>query len=306
MDLKLILDLLGQQHVPGDEMTGAFLDDAVAIFAANPAAATNSIRQLHESDPPGFLLAAVRLLTSTEEKSPGMQCVAGLMFAGNLLIDALLDSRILGLQPATVLARNLAAAEPLLDGRLLHKLLANAAGDVRAVDTDTALRVLSLVDAFSNCSRLSTFLVQLMRHPSSHVRSKSALLLGRANLNLSRIKSFMASDDARLRANVLESMWGSRDPRIVGILWDATKDKHGRVAINALVGLCRMGDQEAYTRLKQLASSAAPLVRAGVAWAMGELRDSQFTGALGELARDADENVRSMAAKCLKQMETPA
>src|SRR5580693_7473253 len=101
MDLKLILDLLGQQHVPGDEMTGAFLDDAVAIFAANPAAATNSIRQLHESDPPGFLLAAVRLLTSTEEKSPGMQCVDGLMFAGNLLIDALLDSRILGLQPAT-------------------------------------------------------------------------------------------------------------------------------------------------------------------------------------------------------------
>jgi HEAT repeat protein len=185
-------------------------------------------------------------------------------------------------------------------------MLANAAGDVRAVSADTALRVLSLVGAFSDCSRLSTFLVQLMRHPSPQVRSKAALLLGRSNLNLSRIKSFLASDDARLRANVLESMWGYRDPRLVSILWEATKDKHGRVAINALVGLCRMGERDAYDRLKELAGSTEAAVRAGAAWAMGELGETEFAGPLSELMKDGEENVRSMAAKSLKRLPVAA
>src|SRR5271170_5474882 len=103
MDLKHIFELLRQEHVPGDEMTGAFLEDAVAGFPANPAGAKNAIRKLQANDPSGFVLAAVRLLTS-EEKSPGVQYVAGLMFAGNLLIDALMDQRILALEAATVLA----------------------------------------------------------------------------------------------------------------------------------------------------------------------------------------------------------
>jgi hypothetical protein len=134
MDLKKILEMLGQEHVPGDEMTGGFLDDAVASFAENPAGATNSIRQLRASDPSGFVLAAVRLLTSKEEKkSPGIQYVAGLMFAGNVLADALLDRRILTLEAATSLARNLTSADPLLDAHLIHKMLANAGGEIPAV-----------------------------------------------------------------------------------------------------------------------------------------------------------------------------
>ena len=299
MDLKQILELLGQEHVPGDEMTGAFLEDAVASFAANPTGATNSIRQLQASDPPGFVLAAVRLLTQTEEKSPGVQYVAGLMFQGNLLIDALLDKRILAQDAATALARNLATAEPLLDVRLVRKMLSNSAGDIRAVKAEAALRVLSLVDAISDCSRLSSYLVQLMRHPSGLVRSKVGLLLGRSNLNLNRIKSFLASDDARLRANAVESMWGLKDRQVITLLWDASKDSHRRVAINALVGLCRAGEREAFDRLNEMAGSGDALIRASVAWAMGEIGSPEFAERLQRLAEDEESSVRSLAAKSL-------
>lgn len=302
MELKQILELLSQEHVPGDEMTGAFLDDAVAGYAANPAGATNSIRQLQTSDPSGFVLAAVRLLITTEEKSPGVQYVAGLMFAGNLLIDALLDQRTLTMEAATALARNLASADPLLDARLIHRMLANAAGDVRAVPVETALRVLTLVDEISDCSRLSSFLVQLMRHPGAHVRSKVALLMGRANLNLSRVKSLLASDDKRQRANVVESLWGCRDQAILNLLREASRDKYHRVAINALVGLGRAGDPEAQRRLKEMSGSANAVERAGAAWAMGELGDLDFSAPLGELLQDRDERVRSMAARSLKKL----
>jgi hypothetical protein len=305
MDLKQILELLGQEHVPGDEMTGAFLEDAVASFGANPAGATNSIRQLQASDPPGFVLAAVRLLTSTEEKSPGVQYVAGLMFAGNLLIDALLDKRILADEPAIALARNLSMAEPLLDVRLVRKMLANAAGDIRAVKAESALRMLTLVEQISDCSRLSSYLVQLMRHPSPPVRSKVALLMGKSNLNLSRIKSFLASDDPRLRANAVESLWGRGDKAVITMLWELSKDANRRVAMNALVGLCKAGDRAAYEQLMNAAASHDPVMRAGTAWAMGEIQDAQFAEVLGKLTQDEDLKVRSLAQRSLEKLNPP-
>jgi hypothetical protein len=306
MDLKEILELLGQEHLPSDEMTGGFLDDAVAGFAANPAGATTAIRRLQASDPSGFVLAAVRLLTTREEKSPGMQYVAALMFSGDLLIDALIDKRLLALEAATALARNLATAEPLLDSRMISKMLANAGGDIRAVDVQGCLRVLSLVETISDCSHLSTYLVQLMRHPSAHLQSKAALLLGRANLNLSRTKQHLTSEDMRIRANAVEALWGWKDPQIVALLREALKDKHPRVTTNALVGLCKTGDREAVERLKLLSSSLDKSVRANAAWAMGALKDPLFDPFLAALEQDPDSKVRALAAKSRKAMPVPA
>jgi hypothetical protein len=302
MDLKQILEILGREHVAGDEMTGAFLEDAVATFSNNPAIATNAIRQLQTDDPSGFALAAVRLLVSSEEKSPGVQYVAGLMFAGNILIDPLLDERVLALDAAISLARNLATAEPLLDVRLVRKMLANCGGDVRAIKSSMALRVLRLVEAISDCSRLSSYFVQLMRHPSSEVRSKVALLMGRANLNLARIKSFLASDDSRLRANAVESLWGRGEADVQALFREASKDPRGRVAINALLGLCKAGDRDAVARLIHFASSENPIVRAGAAWAMGETGNVKFEETLRKLEQDPDVKVTAMVARSLKKV----
>ncbi len=258
MELNQILELLGQEHLPGDEMTGAFLDDAVAGFALNPAGSTNSIKQLQANDPSGFVLAAVRLLTSTKEKSAGVHYVAGLMFAGGLLVGALLDQRILAEDAATALARNLARAEPLLDVRLFQKMLANAGGDSRAVKDEVALWVFSLIGAFSECSRLAPYLVQFLRHPSARVRSEAARLLGRANLNLSRIKSFLASDDVELRVHALKSVWGHQEKEVQNILREASADSNPTVAIHALIGLCRTGAADACDRVRQMNGSSDP------------------------------------------------
>lgn len=306
MDLKQILEILGREHIAGDEMTGAFLEDAVATFSNNPAVATNAIRQLQTDDPSGFALAAVRLLTSSEEKSAGVQYVAGLMFAGNLLIDPLLDERVLALDAAISLARNLATAEPLLDVRLVRKMLAHCGGDVRAIKTALALRVLRLVEAISDCSRLSSYFVQLMRHPSSEVRSKVALLMGRANLNLSRVKSFLSSEDSRLRANALESLWGRCEPDVQALFREAAKDARARVAINALLGLSKAGDQEAGERLLRLAGSDNPIIRSGAAWAMGAAGDPVFAEALARLESDPDLKVKAMARRSGTKLRAPA
>ena len=306
MDLKLVIELLGGNSAPADDMTGAFLEDAVATFRSNPAGATNSIRQLQASDPSAFALAAVRMLATRTGKSPGLQYVAGLVFAGNLLIDPLLDETAMPIESAISLARNLAVAEPILDARLMHKLLAGAAGEVKLIPAPAVLRVFRLAEAISDCSRLTSYLIQFLRHPSPEVCSKAALLIGRANLNLARVRIFLNSNDARVRANAIESLWGQRAPGVESILREAANDSSVRTSINALLALCRYGDMESFEKLSHLATSHDAIRRSGAAWAMGETGDPMFAALLDKLITDDDPKVRAMAQKSRPKLREPA
>ncbi len=306
VDIKQILELLGPEQLSGNDVTGGLLADALVSFSTAPTTATTTIRQLQASDPSGFAVAAVRLLASTEEKSPGVDYVAGLVISGNLWIEPLLDERVLTVEAAVPLAAKIAAVERCLDVYLVDKLVAKAGGDVSAIPSTAALRVLELVDAISDCSRLASHLVRFLRHPSDKVRSKAALLLGRANWNLARVETLLASDDKRVRANAVESLWGHQGPEVRKILWKAAEDKSGRVIVNALLGLCQTGDREAYSRLAKLAGTADPVLRSGAAWAMGETGDPEFGEALEKLERDSNAKVRAVAEKSRKKLGAPA
>jgi len=306
MDLTAVLELFGSEHVAGDEMTAAFLDDAVANFSTNPTGATSAIRQLQSNDPSGFVLAAVQMLTTAHEKSAGVQFIAGLMFAGNLLIDPLLDQRTLHLEAAISLARNLASVEPLLDVRLMRKMLLDAKGDIQSVKTEVALRVLSLVEAISDCSRLSLHLTLIMRHHSAEVRSEAALLLSTSNFNLNRTKTFLSSDNSLLRAAMIESMWGLRDPEVLALLQEVSNDPDWRVRVTALIGLTRAGDLEATRRLKELGRSDGPVLQAAAAWAAGEIGDSEYAEELTRLAEDQDANLKVLVERRLRKLRIQA
>lgn len=296
MDSKVTDGNMGTQERSADQIAQAFLEDAVATFSSKPAAATRAIRQLQNHDPSGFALAAVRMLTANPEKSPGVQFVASLLFTGSLLIEVLLDEEALPLGAAINLARNMSGIEHALDARLIQKLLANASGEVRDIKGSAAVRVLRLLEAISDCARLSSYLIQLLRHPDSEVRSKTALLLGRANLNLSRVKSLLGSGDARLRANAVESLWGHDSTAVKAVLWEAVTDS-SRASMNALLALCRQGDPQAFERVRREAAAEDQVDRRRAAWAMGEVGDPKFAADLDRLLEDHDATVRETAQK---------
>lgn len=218
------------------------------------------------------------------------------------LIESLLDERQLSLEQAIAMVRNLAPVEPLLDVQIMKAVLARSGADVAAVKAPAASRALQLVASFSNGARLTAYLVRFLRHPNAEVRSKAVLLLGRANLNLSRVRNFLSSCDGRVRANAVETLWGRQEPDVRAVLWEAAKDTHGRVAVNALLGLCKAGDREAPLRLEKLAGSPDPVLRSGAAWAMGETGNRDFVPVLQMLAQDPDPKVRAMTAKSLEQL----
>jgi len=295
----------GSPHAPQDKSTITLLRDAVAAYSGNRMQAIRAIGRLHATDPSGLAHAALQLLVSAEEKSPGLKYAADLLMAGSLLAELFLNKDLLTLEEAVSLARKVTWVEPFLDVRLVRQVVASAAGKVGSVKNADALHVLGLVEAISDCSRLGSYLVQFLNHPSDKVRSKAALMLGRTNWNLARVESLLESDDSRLRANAVESLWGHRHAHVRKMLWNATQDPCGRVVVNALLGLCQVGDRQAYSRLFELAETSDPLLRSGAAWAMGQMRDPEFREALEKLALDDNAKVRAMAEKSRKLLPAP-
>jgi hypothetical protein len=305
MDFNPSREPLCAKPLLGEQTTASLFQDAVAAFPSNRAQAISAIRRLQTSDPSGLGRAAAALLASAEEKSPGLESVAGLLTGAGLMAGLFLDGRLPSVEAALILARKIASVEPFLDVHLVRQVVENAAGKVGAIKNTEALQVLGLVDAISDCSRLGSYLVQFLNHPSDKVRSKAALMFGRSNWNLTRVERLMASEDSRLRANAVESLWGHRHPDVRKVLWNATRDSCGRVVINALLGLCQLGDREAYAQLVTLAGAADPVLRSGAAWAMGEAADPEFGEALEKLAEDGDAKVRAMAEKSRKKLRAP-
>jgi len=281
------------------------LRDAIAAYSENGRQAIRAIGRLQASDPSGLARAALQLLISAEEKSPGLKCAADLLMPGSLLADLLLNQEILTLEAAASLARKMTWVEPFLEVFLVRHAVTKAAGKVGAIKCTEALYVLELVDVISDCSRLGSYLIQFLNHPNDKVRSKAALMLGRSNWNRPRLETLLASENSRLRANVVESLWGHSNADVQKILWSATADPSGRVVVNALLGLCRAGDRKAYLHLAELGDTPDPVLRRGAAWAMGETGDLEFEPALEKLAQDGDAKVRAMAAKSQKKLRKP-
>ncbi len=309
MDLKPFLEMLEREHVSGREMTMALLQEAMKGFSTNSVSATRAIRRLQASDALGLAICALRLLISnaesTEERPRGLQYIASLLTSGDLLPQLLLDDRVLSSQAAATLATEAAAFHPLLDVHIVAVVFAINGSDGGAAKSTMVIRALAIAGAISDCSRLAPSLIQLLRHPCARVRSKAALLLGRANRNLARVGSLLASQDSRLRANAVESLWGDGRHEVLKILRKASHDKCGRVMVNALLGLCKAGDFEAHSRLLKMAENDDPALRCGAAWAMGESSDREFSDAVERLAQDDDPKVRAMAEKSREKLRVP-
>jgi HEAT repeats len=290
----------------GGDTLRAFLEDALSTFDANPASASESLRTLQRRNRSDFIHAAVAVLTVPGEPNPGRKFVAGLIAHDPGAVDVLISDHTLSLHLATDLARNLIGADALFDVKFMRKVFQDIDFDAISIPAPSAARMLHILGEISDCSRLAPYLVQIVRHPHAHVRSKTALLLGRGNLNLNRAKDFLTSGEARVRANTVESLWDNPGVEVQTLLLMCTKDSSQRVVVNALTGLCRLGHAESVEKLIELSKSPEANVRAGAAWGMGQAIDAamqkQFQEVLQGMLEDEDGRVKHMAERSLAKI----
>ena len=182
------------------------------------------------------------------------------------------------------------------DSRFLVKLS-------RALEDETEaaflMRALGLIEKSEDCRAFCLRLCTLTWHPDNRIRSKAVLALCRLRPNGPVIERQMESEDARVRANAVEALWGSDTGKAGRLFREALLDSHHRVVVNGILGLYYRNDESFYGRMLELAAHEGPNFRIALAWALGQIRDERAVDVLSVLERDASVEVRNKAAASL-------
>lgn len=296
---KLVSEYVAAVHAPeAGEEEDVFLQGLVDDFQSSSALFKRDMRRRLEKDPPAFLRSACRILKAGP-KGPGAAYLMELLWENPVLAGSLLDPVLLRLDAATGFAKRWAEFDPMLDIKLLHMGFPTDGATVREGDILRAKRVLALVNEMPAQRHILFPLVSLLRSPDQQVRSKATTLYGRTSHNAEWVRGRLAESDPRVRANAVESLWGERSSAAESVLKEAARDRHHRVAANALIGLVQLGARDALAALKKMAESEDPMARAAAAFAMGRTGRAEFVPLLEAMVKDSGQHARSQALRAL-------
>lgn len=265
--------------------------------AISPEAGKRSVRELFLSSPAGFYSATMNLLKQ-DAAQPGSEELAALLNENGLVLEVLCEPAALPADVAVSVARSAFLTDPQLDLKLLRSVMPEGTSTAQASDVDRLERVLAVVDAISDGTRLVTSLMRLLRHPHERVCSKVSRLVARAHRNAEWFASQMSNPDPRVRANTIEGLlYGGLSDRELADLWQYVLDGNHRVSTTTLLVLYLNGRKEAGDLLERLTAHSGEQFRAAAAWAMGQTRDLRFLASLQKMARSDSGLAKRSALK---------
>ena len=260
------------------------------------------IRGMLDDDRDRFYAATVEAL-KTPEDSRGFRYLISLLMGRDMLFEALSDPA-LSHDQAVAAARSASQVYSMMDVSLAKTVAGD--GFSQKVAPARAKRMLDILSELSGGSHALGSLRSMLRHPDPYLRSKAVLMIGRGERGSGWAQHRMAEDDPRVRANVVEALWGRDTEEARAVLRSATSDPHNRVVGNALLGLYRLGDVAAISGLFQMAAKESEMFRASGAWAMGETGDPRFAELLARMLGDPSNTVRKRAFESLRHMKAAA
>lgn len=265
-------------------------------FALDPAGHLPALRALLTESPEAVVPLAVDFLVSTP-MSTAIDMLARLLLTHGDLVPLITDPGASSTRQAVALARVAHATIHTLDLRLTEVLVHLDPGTVEG--RCGLRRILCLLDALPPNPRIIPSLMPLLRTTDSTIRSKAVKLIGARRRDLRSLGVYTADSDARVRANVIESLWGTDTPEFRAFLHSTRLDPSPRAAANALIGLYILGDKDAPALIEQLAASPDARFQASAAWAMGRCGDSVFLPSLRKLVDSPHPVVRRSALRSL-------
>ncbi|HUE23595.1 MAG TPA: HEAT repeat domain-containing protein [Bryobacteraceae bacterium] len=268
----------------------------LARYSQNPSEAARNIRELAARAPEQLTETALSLFQAGA-------CGEGARFLASLLVSDRTVAKLCdpgaSLEGSICAAKALMQYEPHFDARFAKSLLKN-----EQMTREVRQRGLAVLEKLGGGGRLIPILIQFMRDPDSHVRSKTALMFGQIMATRGIMDRLMADADARVRANFVEGLWNC--PAGIDcrpLFRQALNDSNHRVAVNALVGLHRLGEiRDVVRHVSKMARRPEALFRAAVAWVMGETGDDRYSGVLRHMLRDPDPPVRLNALRSLRRI----
>jgi len=284
-----------------DQNCDSDIDCLLGRFEQNRPLSAKSIRSLASSDPDRFFEYGLKSFQQ-QKFSAAMRCMGM-----TLIQDARLPKRVLDLmglpwEDVIGLVRKLMQCDPLFDLKLLETL---RSPDVKlTIDNTTVVRVIGILDVVSVTMRLIPLVKEMLGDPDPRIQSKAAAFIGKRTPNLDWAARQMLDPNSRVRANVVEILFGQHSAATSQFMWNATGDVNNRVIGNALLGLYRLGDVDVLPHIFQMAERPEPEFRSSAAWVMGATGDSRFAKAIVNLLQDPETLVRTNALTALQCIKT--
>ena len=168
-----------------------------------------------------------------------------------------------------------------------------------ALDGARAGRAIEVLDAGSKGRRLLPVLSHLADSRDPKLCAQATLFIGRRIQSPAWAEKQLEQRDPRVRANVIESLWGLDTPPARDLLHRCVGDPSNRVAGNSLVGLHFVGEPGIMDEVRGMTSAPSHRFRATAAWSMGRIGDPTFLEPLTALVRDDNDMVRGTALRAL-------
>ena len=270
----------------------------LARYDDDPAICSKILRTYSLTHPKAFLGYA-RTVLREQPVSRGLKFITGLAISAGF-IPHLLELCSQSREQALAVAEKALACEPRLDIQILEFL--QRPRPAQPGDENEFHVGLNLLNAISPGDRLVPGVLKLLKHANPKVRSKAALFIGGRTQNLAWAASRTGEDDSRVRANIIESLYGLNSDFVHQTFRQNVADENNRVAGNAVLGLYLLGDTAAIALIQGMARHPDARFRNTCAWVMGRTGDPRFAQLFSELMNDPNELVRAQAFKGLGEV----
>jgi hypothetical protein len=288
----------------GRELTAEEEEVQSEILAAAPAGAGGTfgpvLRALAERQAEPFFGAAVSLL----ENGVAAPTLQTMLLSCPEVLRPLADPERFSREQAVNACRTLMRLDPQFDVRLAQ-LAPRRGREGSGLGTGSILRLLDILNEISAGARLVFMLNHLTAHPNPQVASKAALLMGNRIQNPAWVEKQILSGDARLRANVVEALWGNREAWARRIVREALEDPNNRVAGNAVMALHFLKDPSFAALATRMLKDERPEFRQTAAWVMGRSGEPAFLDVLRGALADSSPGVRRSATRALIAIRRP-
>jgi hypothetical protein len=261
------------------------------------------LRRFAKDAPDLFLSCGIQLLLNGPD-TEAYRYLTMLLLKSLYFLNHLCDPWTFTYEQALSLSNRLMKADPRFDTRLAQQLPGRHGVMSReTLQGAAAERALEILDEISIGRRVIPILNHLTDYPDKKISSKAAILLGKRLQSLAWARRIIAEgDDRRLRANAIESVWGSNCPAVNKFFRECLSDRDNRVVGNSIVGLHLAGEPDVSQIVSECAGDPKPDFRMTAAWAMGKMADESFVPTLTPLIKDGHPGVRRAALRSLHQI----
>lgn len=248
---------------------------------------------------PGLFQQAVRGRLETAPESAEARYVVALLSSRGMLLSVLQELFSADQRAAASIAGLARRLDPGFE-RLVARALADSARSGGARKFDPVF-LLGVLESIRGAPEILFYLENLRNSSQPRIRSRMAILAGKAGRAHEWLNGLFGDPDARVRANAIEALWCSNDDFATELFARGVQDAHHRVVANALVGQYLQGDAAATQAMERMAGSPDPAFQAAAVWAMGRTGDASFAGVLRAL-RKRHENSPLIAQGALRAL----